>query len=43
MLVLRGADVYPGDGPSFRTDVGVADGQIVAIGDGLEGDVFDAS
>ena len=31
MLVFRGADVFPGDGPCFRTDVGVADGKIVAI------------
>ena len=43
MLVFRGAEVYPGDGPSFRTDVGVADGRIVAIGDGLEGEVLDAT
>jgi N-acyl-D-amino-acid deacylase len=42
MLVFRGAEVYRGDGPSFRTDVGVADGQIVAIGDELAGDVLDA-
>jgi N-acyl-D-amino-acid deacylase len=42
MLVFRGAKVYPGDGPSFRTDVGVADGKIVAVGDGLGGDVLDA-
>ncbi len=33
----------PGDGPSFSSDVGVADGRIVAIGDGLEGDVLDAT
>ena len=43
MLVFRGAEVYPGDGPPFRTDVGVADGKIAAIGDGLEGDVLDAT
>jgi len=43
MLVFRGATVCPGDGPSFSSDVGVADGRIVAIGDGLEGDVLDAA
>src|SRR5690242_16979436 len=42
MLVFRGATVYPGDGPSLRTDVGVADGKIAAIGDALTGDVLDA-
>ena len=36
MLVFRGADVFPGDGPCFRTDVGVADGKIVAIGEALK-------
>jgi N-acyl-D-amino-acid deacylase len=41
MLVFRGAEVYPGDGPSFRADVGVADGRIAAIGE-LEGEVIDA-
>jgi N-acyl-D-amino-acid deacylase len=43
MLVFRGATVCPGDGPSFSSDVGVADGRIVAIGDGLEGDLVDAA
>jgi N-acyl-D-amino-acid deacylase len=42
MLVFRGAEVFPGKGPSFRTDVGVAGGEIVAIGDALEGEVVDA-
>ncbi len=42
MLVFRGAEVYPGDGPPFRADVGIADGTIVAVGDGLHGDVIDA-
>jgi N-acyl-D-amino-acid deacylase len=41
MLVFRGAEVYPGEGPSFRADVGVADGRIAAIGE-LEGEVIDA-
>ena len=35
--------VFPGEGVSFRTDVGVADGQIVAIGDGLQADVLDGT
>ena len=43
MLVFRGAEVFPGDGPSFRADVGVADGKIAAIGAGLEGEVLDAA
>ena len=43
MLVVRGAEVYPGDGPPFRADVGVADGRIAAIGDALEGEVLDAT
>jgi N-acyl-D-amino-acid deacylase len=42
VLVFRGAEVYPGDGPSFSADVGVADGRIVAIGK-LEGEVVDAT
>ena len=42
MLVFRGAEVYPGDGPPFRADVGVADGRIAAIGPRVEGDVVDA-
>lgn len=43
MLVFRGAEVYPGAGPPFRADVGVADGTIVAIGDALEGNVLDVT
>jgi N-acyl-D-amino-acid deacylase len=42
MLVFRGAEVYPGEGPPFRTDVGVADGRIAAIGAGLEGEIVAA-
>lgn len=34
--------MYPGDGPPFRADVGIADGKIVGVGD-LEGDVIEAS
>jgi N-acyl-D-amino-acid deacylase len=43
MLVLRGADVYPGDGPSYAADVGVEGGRVVAIGEALEGEVVDAA
>ena len=43
MLVFRGAEVYPGDRPAFRSDVGVADGRIAAIGERVEGDVVDAN
>lgn len=43
MLVFRGAEVYPGDGPAFRSDVGVADGRIAAIGERVEGDVVNAN
>ncbi|MGZ8783365.1 MAG: N-acyl-D-amino-acid deacylase family protein, partial [Gaiellaceae bacterium] len=32
MQVIRGATVYPGDGPPRQVDVGVADGTIVAVG-----------
>ena len=42
MLVFRGAEVYPGDGPSFRADVGVEGGRIAAIGH-LEGEIVDAA
>jgi N-acyl-D-amino-acid deacylase len=42
VLVIRDADVYPGDGPPVRADVGVAAGKIAAIGSGLGGDVIDA-
>ncbi len=43
MLVFRGADVHPGNGPSFRADVGVADGKIAAVGESLEGEVVDCT
>ena len=33
MLVVRQAQVYPGEGAPFRADVAVADGRIAAIGD----------
>jgi N-acyl-D-amino-acid deacylase len=42
LLVIRGADVHPGDGEPFAGDVGVADGVIAAIGADLEGDVLEA-
>ena len=42
MLVFRGADVYPGEGPPLRVDVGVADGCVAAIGTGIEGEVVQA-
>jgi len=42
VLVLRGAEVYPGDGPPFRADVGVAEGKIAAIGGDLDGEVIEA-
>lgn len=41
MLVVRGAEVVPGDGPAFRADVGVEGGRIAAIGPRLEGEVVD--
>jgi N-acyl-D-amino-acid deacylase len=43
VIVFRGALVYPGDGAPFRADVGVADGKVAAIGDGLGGEVVDAA
>ena len=43
MDVVRGAEVYPGEGPPFRADVGIADGRIAAVGPALEGDVLDAT
>ena len=43
MIVFRGAEVYPGEGAPFKTDVGIADGKIAAIGDGLEGEVIEAA
>jgi N-acyl-D-amino-acid deacylase len=42
MLVIRGAAVYPGDGPSRNVDVGVADGRIAGVGGELSGDVVEA-
>jgi len=42
MQVIRGATVYPGDGPPRNVDVGVADGKIVAVGGELSGDVVEA-
>jgi N-acyl-D-amino-acid deacylase len=42
MLVIRGADIVPGDGPAFRADVGIAGGVIAAIGERVEGDVIEA-
>jgi N-acyl-D-amino-acid deacylase len=44
VLVVRQADVYPGDGAPFRADVAVADGRIVAIGDlnDADAEVIDA-
>jgi len=42
VLVFRGAEVYPGDGPPFRSDVGVEGTRIAAIGERLEGEVIDA-
>src|SRR6185436_875762 len=43
MLVLRGADVYPGDGPPFAADVGIEGDRIAAIGETLEGEIVDAA
>jgi N-acyl-D-amino-acid deacylase len=43
MLVVRGSEVYPGEGAPFRADVGIEDGRVAAIGEALEGDVLDAS
>lgn len=42
MLIFRGAEVYPGEGPPFRADVGVDGGRIAAIGEQLEGELVDA-
>jgi N-acyl-D-amino-acid deacylase len=36
-LLIRGADVYPGEGPPSRADVGVAGGHIVAVAPSLQG------
>ena len=43
MIVVRGADVYPGDGPPFHADVGIDHGRIAAIGERVEGEVVDAA
>lgn len=43
MLVFRGAEVYPGEGASFRAEVGVAGGRIAAVGERLEGEIVDAA
>ncbi len=43
MLVIRGAEVLPGDGPAFRADVGIEHGVIAAVGDRLEGETLDAT
>jgi len=43
VIVFRGAEVYPGDGPPFRGDVGIEDGRIAAIGESVEGEVVDAT
>ena len=42
MEVIRGATVYPGDGPPRRVDVGVADGKIAAVGGALTGEIVAA-
>jgi N-acyl-D-amino-acid deacylase len=45
LLIIRGADVYPGEGAPLRVDVAVADGTIVAVGevDAADADVVDGS
>ncbi len=42
MLVIRGATVYPGEGEPAEVDVGIADGQIVAVGGELSGEIVEA-
>ena len=42
-LVLRGAEVYAGEGAPFRADVAVEDGRIVAVGPRVVGEVVDAT
>lgn len=37
-MIIRGATVYPGDGPAVRADVAVEDGRIAAIAPVLDGD-----
>jgi N-acyl-D-amino-acid deacylase len=41
MAVVRGATVFPGDGPPRQVDVGIADGRIAAVGGELDGEVVD--
>ncbi|HEX5913027.1 MAG TPA: amidohydrolase family protein, partial [Rubrobacter sp.] len=46
-LVIKGAQVFPGDGPALRADVGVEDGRISAVESRLPtkttGEVLDAA
>ena len=46
-LLIKGAHVFPGDGPALRADVGVEDGRISAVEPGLPtqtaGEVLDAA
>ena len=42
MLVIRGATVYPGEGEPAEVDVGIADGQIAAVGGELSGEIVEA-
>jgi N-acyl-D-amino-acid deacylase len=42
VIVFRSAEVYPGEGPPFRADVGVEGGRIAAIGERVEGEVVEA-
>ena len=41
--MIRGATVHPGEGEPAVVDVGIADGQVVAVGGELSGDVVEAS
>ena len=42
-MIVRGATVYPGEGPPVQADVAVSDGRIAAVGPGLGGeDVVEA-
>lgn len=36
-LLIRGASVYPGDGPSFRGDVGVDEGRVALVTSRVDG------
>ena len=40
--MIRGATVYPGDGPPRQVDVGIAEAEIAAIGSELTGEVIEA-